>query len=209
MKFQTSGPNAATSMSMAQELRTVGQGLESLGVVDFDLQSEGGGYFALGIAGDSAIPESGRAGAMARIKNTWRRFFAAASADRRLSEMGADVLRVLFTPEGLLRLEAAGMAKRNSGPCGVPSFARLAQALRMLGEYLDGQSASLLKVSKRGGRLLFEYKTANDARAREQWKLAKLYGRRLEPARQRRAESTAGGLRFAAQPVSRETNRRR
>ena len=34
-------------ISTGQELRAVGQGLESLDVEDFDLKAEGDGYFAL------------------------------------------------------------------------------------------------------------------------------------------------------------------
>lgn len=187
MNFQTSSlkHNAATSMSIAQELRTVGQGLESLGVEDFDLEGEGSGYFALGVPDLSALAE--RKVDLKHLAQKLRRSLAGEkSTDRKLAEVGPEVLRILFTPEGLLRLEAAGIAKRNHASAGIPNFTKLAQALRMIGEYLDSKSARLLKVRKRGVRIYFEYATSNENRASEQWKLSKLYDRWLETSKQRR-----------------------
>ena len=188
MNFQTSSYNAATSMSIAQELRAVGQGLESLGIQDFDLEGEGSGYFALGMA-DAAASAPRRLDLKGLARKLRRSVTGDASADRQLAEQGPGVLRILFTPEGLLRLEAAGMAKRNSVSAGIPNFARLAQALRMVGEYLESKSARLLKVRKRGARIFFDYETANENRASEQWKLIKLYDRWVENSKQRRPGS--------------------
>jgi hypothetical protein len=41
--------NRATSMSIGQELRAVGQALEAFDIADFDLQRDGAGYLALGV----------------------------------------------------------------------------------------------------------------------------------------------------------------
>lgn len=175
-------------MSIAQELRTVGQGLESLGVEDFDLEGQSGGYFALGIPDLGAAP--GRKVNLKHLSEKLRRSLTGEHrSDRKLAEVGPEVLRVLFTPEGILRLEAAGIAKRNTVSTEIPNFTKLAQALRMIGEYLDAQSARLLKVEKRGGRISFDYATADERRASEQWKLAKLYDRWVETSKQRREKS--------------------
>ena len=203
MNFQTSSYNAATSMSIAQELRTVGQGLESLGVVDFDLEGQSDGYFALGIPDLSAAPE--RKVNLKRLAEKLRRGFTGEHrSDRKLADVGPEVLRILFTPEGILRLEAAGIAKRNPVSAGVPNFAKLAQALRMIGEYLDGKAARLLKVQKRGGHISFEYATANERRASEQWKVTKLYDRWVETSKQRREQASLAQRRMADAAAPRE-----
>jgi len=190
-------------MSIAQELRTVGQGLESLGVVDFDLEGESGGYFALGIPDLSAAPQ--RKVNLKRLAEKLRRGLTGEHrSDRRLAEVGPEVLRILFTPEGILRLDAAGIARRNSVSAGIPNFAKLAQALRMIGEYLDAKSARLLQVRKRGGRISFEYATVGERRASEQWKLAKLYDRWVETAKQRREQSSLAQRRSADAAAARE-----
>jgi hypothetical protein len=161
-----------TSMSIGQELRTVGQGLESLEVQDFDLRSEADGYFAL------AIPRSEHESAdgIHHIRNTWWNLTRRRSTDRLLSEAGPNVLRVLFTPEGLLRLEAAGIAKRDTHSSGTPDLSKLAQILRMIGERVDDKAARLLKVSKRGSWISFEYGSGADERLTEEWKLSDLRG---------------------------------
>jgi hypothetical protein len=190
-------------MSIAQELRTVGQGLDSLGVEDFDLEGESGGYFALGIPELSAVPE--RKVNLQRLAEKLRRGFSGEHrSDRKLAEVGPQVLRILFTPEGILRLEAAGIAKRNPVSAGIPNFTKLAQALRMIGEYLEAKSARLLKVRKRGGRISFEYATAGERRASEQWKLAKLYNRWVEISKQRREQSGLAQRRLADAVAARE-----
>ena len=191
MNFQTSRPNynANTSMSIAQELRTVGQGLESLGVEDFDLEDQSGGYFALGISELAAAPDR-KVNLKHLAEKLRRRLTGAHRSDRKLAEVGPEVLRILFTTEGILRLEAAGMAKRNPISAGTPNFTQLAQALRMIGEYLDAKSARLLKVQKRGTRISFEYMTGDEPRASEQWKIAKLYDRWVEASKQRREKSS-------------------
>src|SRR5690349_19355338 len=191
MNFQTnrSKCGAATSMSIAQELRAVGQGLESFDVEDFDLEGESGEYFALGVPDLSAVTE--RKLNLQRLAEKLRRGFTGEhGSDRKLAEVGPEVLRILFTPEGILRLEAAGMAKRNPVSAGIPNFTKLAQALRMIGEYLDAKSARLLKVQKRGGRISFEYMAGDELRASEQWKIAKLYNRWVETSKQRREKSS-------------------
>lgn len=171
MNTQTNQPtrNIRTSMSIGQELRTVGQGLESLNVEDFDLRSEADGYFAL------AVPRVQSGGlAMQSVRSAWWSLARRGSTDQLLSEAGPNVLRVLFTPEGILRLEAAGIAKRNTHFSGAPDLTKLAPILRMIGERLDDRAARLLKVSKRGSWIAFEYASGADERLSEEWKLSEL-----------------------------------
>jgi hypothetical protein len=159
---------APASVSMGQQLRTVGQGLESLDVEDFELQAEGDGYFALGIP---RVP----AGVRSTLQHAWNSLTGRDSVDDRFADPAAGVLRILFTPEGLLRLENAGKAKRSGNSAGVPNLDKLAQVLRIVGEYLDDKSARLLKARKRRDRISFEYATAADGHITEEWKMSKLY----------------------------------
>jgi len=177
-------------MSVGQELRTVGQGLESLGVEDFDLKSEGEGYFVLGIPRDrKRSAQTDRVESRAwtsRVYGAWRDLTGQSPLDRKTSEPGPDVLRILFTPEGLLRLEVAGIVKRNPESPGVPDPARLGQILRMVGEELDAQSGRLLEVRKRRRWISFDYSTDSDAHVAEEWKISELVEHWLEAFRKRR-----------------------
>lgn len=179
-------------MSIAQELRTVGQGLETLAVEDFDLQSEGNGYFALGIPqpqvqGAEATP-FGKAGAL--VQGMWRTLTSQNVADRRLFDLGPDVLRILFTPEGLLKLDAAGIAKRNPHAPGIPDQKTIGQILRIVGECLEAKSGRLLSIRKRRQLISFEYATRADEHAIEEWKIAELYELWLDASKRRQERAT-------------------
>jgi hypothetical protein len=122
------------------------------------------------------------------LRTSWQSLTGQTSSTRKLLEAGPGVLRILFTTEGILKLEAAGIARRNPNSTGVPDFTKLAQPLRMVGEHLDAESAHLLKVSKRGDRIAFAYATAAIDHRMEEWKLSQLHGRWLETYQQRHSE---------------------
>lgn len=167
-------------MTLGQELRTVGQGLATLDVGDFDLRREHDGYFAL------AVPrvQTGAEGNPG-VRSTWWHLTRRSSTDRLLAEEGPGVLRVLFTPEGMLRLEAAGIARRAARSTGSPDLASLAQILRLIGERLDHHAARMLKVSRRGGWISCEYVRGQDELITDEWKLSDLHGFWQEACRQR------------------------
>ena len=162
-------------MSIGQELRIVGQGLESLDVEDFDLQGEGLGYFALGIPRSRAGTAQNTAELWNQLRTSWQSLTEQSSSTRKLLRVGPGVLRILFTTEGILKLEAAGITRRNPNSTGVPDFTKLAQALRMVGEHLDAESAHLLNVSKRGDRIAFAYAIGPTDLRIEEWKLSQLF----------------------------------
>jgi len=171
--------NNETAVSMGQQLRAVGQGLESLDVEDFDLQAEGGGYFALGMphapakAADAA--SSLQSGLKDTLQNAWHSLTGRVDNSDKAAKAPSNVLRILFTPEGILRLECEGMLKRSNDSVGIPNLKKLAQVLRMVGEHLDTKSGRLLKASKRQERISFEYETASGQHMKEEWKLSQLY----------------------------------
>lgn len=165
------------SASLGQELRAVGQGLESLDVEDFELQADGEGYFALGIP---RMPANGASsptptGLKESLQNAWHSFTGRLDSTDKGSKTTPEVLRILFTPEGILRLEGEGKAKRSEGSVGVPNLTKLAQILRMVGEYIEARSGRVLKASKRRDRISFEYETASNKRTKEEWNLVQLY----------------------------------
>jgi hypothetical protein len=154
-------------VSLGQQLRAVGQGLESFEVEDFELQAEGDGYFVLG------IPRvSNQAGGPSTLNKALHSLTRRSGADGKSA--GSKVLRILITPEGIRRLEQEGKAKRREDSAGIPSFTRLAQILRMIGEYIDLQSGRLLKACKQRDSISFEYETLSGDRSEEIWKLATL-----------------------------------
>jgi hypothetical protein len=175
------------SASLGQELRAVGQGLESLDVEDFDLQAEGEGYFALGMPRTPANAPSPPppAGLKEFFQNAWHSFTGQIDKTDTASETTSAALRVLFTPEGILRLEREGKAKRNEDSAGVPNLSKLAQILRMVGEYVDARSGRVLKARKRRDRISFEYETASNKRITEEWNLVQLYEFWLKASNQR------------------------
>ena len=165
-------------MTIAQELRTVGQGLETLEVGDFDLRGEANGYFALGIprtqVRSQEVIRFDKTFPLSWVRNVWQSFIAHHASDRKLADPGPDVLRVLFTPEGLLKLAAAGIAKRNPCVPGTPDSNKLGQILRIVGECLEAKSGRLLKICKRRQLVSFEYATRADEHAIEEWKVSEL-----------------------------------
>jgi hypothetical protein len=165
------------SASLGQELRAVGQGLESLDVEDFDLQGEGEGYFALGMPRTPANAPSppSPAGLKEVFQNAWHSFTGKIDKTDTASKTTAAALRVYFTPEGILKLEREGKAKRNEDSAGVPNLSKLAQILRMVGEYVEAKSGRLLKARKRRDRISFEYEMASNKRITEEWNLVQLY----------------------------------
>jgi hypothetical protein len=175
------------SVSLGQELRAVGQGLESLDVEDFDLQAEGEGYIALGIPrtpANAARPPK-PADIKQLLQNAWQSFTSRIDKTDKASKTKSEVLRILFTPEGILRLEREGKAKRSEDSVGVPNFGKLAQILRMVGEYVDAKSGHLLKAYKRRDRISFEYETVSNKRITEEWNLVQLYEFWLKASNQR------------------------
>jgi hypothetical protein len=191
-KSQQVTQGSRTNAFLGQQLRAVGQGLESLDVVDFELRAEGDGYFALGMprtpvkAADATIG-SPQINLRNTLQNAWHSLISRGSADSKTENATSHVLRILFTPEGIVKLEREGIAKRSENSAGVPNLEKLAQVLRVVGEYLETKSGRLLKVSKRQDRVLFEYATASSNLVKEDWNLSALYEFWLQMSTQREA----------------------
>jgi hypothetical protein len=186
MDYKKFVEESIASTSLGQALRAVGQGLESLDVEDFDLHAEGEGYFALGMPRTAeSAPAPTSAGLKQAFQNAWRSFTGQIDKADAATKITSVALRVLFTPEGILRLEREGKAKRNEDSAGVPNLNKLAQILRMVGEYVEAKSGRLLKARKRRDRISFEYEAASNKRVTEEWNLVQLYEFWLKASDQR------------------------
>lgn len=171
--------------SRGQELRAVGQGLESLDVEDFDLTADGEGYFALATRRLSTA--TSKAAVRKVIRIAWQKF----SGQNRRIDAAPGVLRVVFTPEGILRLERMGRQRRKPQSVGLPDLTRLAQILRIVGERLDELSGRLVKLTKRGEKVIIEYSSAANRRRTEEWQLSELTELWLELCKGRHERSDA------------------
>lgn len=180
----TSTVKYRVAKSRGQELRAVGQGLESLDVEDFDLTVDVEGYFALATR---RVPTRTRKAAVRKVvRIAWHKF----SGHNTEIDAGPDVLRVVFTPDGIFRLERMGRQRRKPQLGGLPDLTRLAQILRIVGERLDELSGRLVKVSKRGEKII-EYSSAANRRRTEEWKLSELAELWLNFCQRRRERSDA------------------
>jgi hypothetical protein len=171
--------------SRGQELRAVGQGLDSLDVEDFDLTADVEGYFAL--ATRRVSTRTPRTAVRKVVRIAWQKV----SGHNRQIDAGPDVLRVVFTPEGILRLQRMGRQRRKPQSIGLPDLTRLAQILRIVGERLDELSGRLVKLSKRGEKITIEYSSAANRRRTEDWKLSELAELWLDLCQRRHERSNA------------------
>jgi hypothetical protein len=171
--------------SRGQELRAVGQGLDSLDVEDFDLTADVEGYFAL--ATRRVSTRTPRTAVRKVVRIAWQKV----SGHNRQIDAGPDVLRVVFTPEGILRLQRMGRQRRKPQSIGLPDLTRLAQILRIVGERLEELSGRLVKLSKRGEKITIEYSSAANRRRTEDWKLSELAELWLDLCQRRHERSNA------------------
>jgi hypothetical protein len=100
--------------SFGEVLRAVCQGLESLDVENFELPVEGDGYLALGTprapSPGAVANRSTQRGMKGTFQNAWH-IIADRISHHNAADSKSNILRVLFTPEGIRRLKCE--AKQN------------------------------------------------------------------------------------------------
>jgi hypothetical protein len=188
-----SSPNDSPKMiaqnaSFGEVLRAVGQGLESLDVENFELQVEGDGYLALGTprapSPGAVANRSTQRGMKITFQNAWH-IIADRISHHNAGDSKSNILRVLFTPEGIRRLEREGETKRSEDSAGIPNPNKISQILRMVGEYIDAKSGRFISACKQQDAILFDYETAARIRITKNWKLAELHDYWLQLSNQR------------------------
>jgi hypothetical protein len=117
-----------TKASYDQDLRVIGQALETRGITVFELRNQVGRYVVHG-APDKPSSVLGRL-----------RAILAGGEDR-------SATTVNYTAQDIERLELQGQKKRLK-PGRLPDFYNLSTTLRTLGAYLNGKNAELLELHK-------------------------------------------------------------
>lgn len=174
--------------SFEEALRAVGQGLQSLAVEDFELQVEGDGYLALGTprapSPGTVTDRSTKPGMKVTLQNAWH-IITEKISPYNAADSKSNFLRVLFTPEGIHRLQCEGETKRSEDSGGVPNLNQVSQILRMVGEYIDTKSGRFISACKQQDSISFDYETAAHIRITKNWRLAELYESWLQLSKQR------------------------
>ena len=144
---------ALVSFSYADELRALGQALESQSLVRFDLQARGGDYLVRGWVRSPRQPRPYLLGRIAEmVASALRRKSA---APNRMSEVVYQ-----FPPERIRQLHREGRNNRVDGKQ-TPDPCRLSQVLRSAGCYLDSKSGvSLSGIAVEDRWLTLSYVTA-------------------------------------------------
>jgi hypothetical protein len=176
------------NVSFGEALRAVGQGLESLDVENFELEVEGDGYLALGTprapSPGAVANRSTQRGMKVTFQNAWH-IIAHRISHHKAVDSKSNILRVLFTPEGIRRLECEGETKRSEDSAGIPNPNKISQILRMVGEYIDAKSGRFISACKQQDSISFDYETAAHIRITKNWKLAELHAYWLQLSNQR------------------------
>ena len=164
--------------SFGEALRAVGQGLQSLAVENFELQVEGDGYLAVGTprapSPGAVANRSTQSGMKVTFQNAWH-IITESISHYNAADSKSNFLRVLFTLEGIHRLQCEGESKRSEDSGGVPNLNQVSQILRMVGEYIDAKSGRFVSACKQQDSISFDYETAARIRIAKTWRLAELH----------------------------------
>ena len=145
----------------AQLLRAIGQALEVLQFGSFTMEFTGGDFLVRGSAATSTEQEEAQAIREGILKFVWEALpgYAPSEAELDFAMSTWPVqLNLRYTPKDVDRLEQQGKAKRESA-ARVPDIASLSQLLRTIGAYVGQKRARLVKISRHGESLAFQYDT--------------------------------------------------
>lgn len=141
------------ALSYADELRALGQALETQGLVSFELQAKGGDYLVRGLAHS---PQEARPYLFGRMEE----MVASALWGKSGPPMQVSEVVYQFPPERIWQLHRDGRKKRVDGEK-TPDPCRLSQLLRSAGCYLDQKSGiSLSGIAVKDRWVTVSYVTA-------------------------------------------------
>lgn len=123
-----------------QDLRAIGQALESLGISAFELKNQLGRYVVRG------TPDK-----PASLMANMRRILAGGAKEKSM---------INYTAHDIERMEWEGK-KRRVKPGRLPDFYNLSNTLRTLGAYLNSRNAELLELHKRPLTVTLLYQTTD------------------------------------------------
>src|SRR5262245_43642907 len=139
------------SLSYAQSLRAIGESLQRQGISTFDLEKRGENYSLQVIASQTATGGS-------FLKKIIQLLGRADNPAREPSDSTVSTRSLSYTPSDISRL-VTEQQSRHDGLNGVPDARKLAQVLRVLGDYLDRKAAVAFTVSMSGHSLAVAYET--------------------------------------------------
>lgn len=160
----------------AQELRVIGQLIQQLHLVQFEVELADSDFVLRGQA-PATGDEAGVSASGQRI------------GSRQLLGVGQMTpVEVRCTPEMMERLERQGRARRGQSR-DIPDPASPSELLRTIGSYLDRQDAKPKRIIRAAGFLTLELLTAEGAERQDQWYISSLYGSSIQMYLQRRDRS--------------------
>ncbi len=145
----------------AQELRAVGQALETLNLGDFSVEPAGDGYRVTG----AAVAKN-----LGLVRSTGSAL-AARDPSIRVTPMDLN-----YSPGDVRRLEREGQAQRRSTGQ-TPEANTLPQILRVIGGVVDQMRGQLLGVCKEAVIVRLEYQSSGGQKISEDYTMPMLYDR--------------------------------
>jgi hypothetical protein len=164
-------PMETHATSYEDTLRAIGQGLENLGAVAFELECSNGEFVVNGeCRKTTAIPNTVRKKSFFSLI---LKLGAKARAEPDTSTFHFSEIR--FTKSDIVLLNRKGRALRFSSGSGAPDPHSLAHVLRMTGAYLDSRKNGLSKLSWHAPTLtLWEVNSAG-TKTRKDYKVSEMY----------------------------------
>jgi len=157
----------------AQDLRAVGQALETLNLGDFSDEPAGDGYRVTG----AAVAKN-----LGLVRST------GSALKARDYSVRVTPMDLNYSPGDVRRLEREGQAQRRSTGQQTPEANNLPQILRVIGGVVDQMRGQLLAVSKEAVIVRLEYQSSSGQKFSEDYTMPMLYDRwvrmykRREPA---------------------------
>ena len=156
-------------------LRAIGQDLETIGLIDFDLELEGERCVVRGMVVSPASPEPSPPSR--GLKDVWK--FWKSESDVPSEQAPVPVERV-YLPDDIDRLVAEGQSRRRDKRSWPKKDDRsevdaIAESLRVLAFYCETAGLQPVSVSKRGKRLKCGYLTSSGVRQVEERDFSELY----------------------------------
>ena len=158
-------------LSYAQSLRAIGESLERQGISTFDLEKRGENYSLQVIASQTTTGGS-------FLKKIVQLLGRADNSAREPSDSTVSSRTLSYTPSDISRL-VTEQQSRDDGLNVMPDVRKLAQVLRVLGDYLDRKEAVAFTVSVSGHSLSVAYETGHGVQ-QESLTIENLYDRAVQ-----------------------------
>ena len=154
------------SLTLAYQLRAIGQALMEMNVRDFELESNDPDFV---VRAQTSRPAKAEERPAARPGPSERKVSPRAQPSPEPQQ-----IELRFTRQDIKRLDQEGKSKRRES-VGLPDSYTLPQVLRTIGDYLDRQERKLLRVGRRGRLVTIEYATPYGQKGSEKRTASSLY----------------------------------